>query len=285
MDPGVVRYRLPQWYRLAGMEQRCLLFVHIPKTGGLTLQAAFRWRHRRFPSRTLRYSALDRPLQEFERVPPDTRANVTVVYGHFYYGLHKHIPRECQYVTILREPVSRVVSLYNYVVRAPEHSLHELVTTSKISLDQYVRDGLSPTQVENGQTRQLAGMWWPGDPDEKTLALAKSNLEGFLAVGLMERFAESVALLWRALGWRFPIYQNRNVTGTPPSPISEEAAALIRERNALDLELYRYAESLFAQMVADQGRGFGRRVRVASVANRLVNAVGSFYTPRRSRLN
>ena len=41
--------------------------------------------------------------------------------GHVFYGVHEHIPQPTEYITVLREPIARVVSMYNHVLRRPEH--------------------------------------------------------------------------------------------------------------------------------------------------------------------
>lgn len=255
------------------MTESCLLFVHIPKTAGQTVEAALRWRFRHTPGAVLHHRALLKPLEEVESIPLEAREKARVIGGPFYYGLHRYIPQRCQYVTILREPVARVVSLYNYVRLTKEHPLHDRVVVSNISLAQYVGDRIG-TGVENGQTKQLAGLW-QGEADEQTLATATSNLAAFLVVGLMERFPESMALLWRNLGWGLPVYQSRNVTRTPPPPIVEATVALIRERNALDLALYEYGCYLFGLSMSRQPRTFRQQVRLTRVTNRLANIVRS----------
>lgn len=255
------------------MTESCLLFVHIPKTAGQTVEAALRWRYRNSPGAVLHYSALTEPLEEVERIPLEDRARARVIGGPFYYGLHRYIPQRCNYATILREPVARVVSLYNYVRRTKDHPLHVKVVDSDISLAEFVGDRIG-TGVENGQTKQLAGHW-QGEANEQTLATATSNLAGFLVVGLMEQFPESMALLWRALGWGLPVYQSRNVTRTPPPPIPDETVALIRERNTLDMALYDHGHYLFEMSTSKQPRGFRRRVWLSRVTNRVANIARS----------
>ena len=43
---------------------RCIVFLHIPKTGGVTLKRALKWK---YPSRTLYEETLTKPLEAFGR--------------------------------------------------------------------------------------------------------------------------------------------------------------------------------------------------------------------------
>ena len=97
--------------------------------------------------------------------------------------------------------------------------------------------------VDNHQHRRLiagigAGEFEgaQGELDASALALAKRNLDGFIAVGLTERFDESLIMIRRALGWRLPAYMSTNaaLSGQPGDP-DDGAATAIRERNLFDL--------------------------------------------------
>ena len=87
--------------------QRCAIFIHLPKTGGRTVAAALRYK---YPSRTLFLDSLYEPLERIEEIPVERRRAARAVTGHLHYGVHRHMPQECDYITMLREPVARVVS-------------------------------------------------------------------------------------------------------------------------------------------------------------------------------
>jgi hypothetical protein len=256
------------------MHEQCLLFLHIPKTGGTSLTTAIRWQYRRVPTaRIVRFDALNRPPDEIRRVPLEVRSQAKLVMGHFYYGVHKHIPQKCSYVTLLRDPIARVVSRYRHIVRNPSDHFHDVVTGSNISLEDYADSDFDKNQLDNAQTRQIAGIW-PDDPDEAALSTAKANLASFLTMGLVERFDESLALFQRVLGWGMPIYLGRNSDPAATSRVSDRAVELIQERNGLDMQLYGYAQGLFARLVKEQGPSFRRRVSALKAMNRAANVFG-----------
>ena len=151
------------------------------------------------------------------------------VTGHLHYGVHRHMPQECDYITMLREPVARVVSMYRFILGNPRNWLHDEVVGSGMGLEEFVRRAADPS-VDNEQTRLIAGVG-PGEmmargadgrlraPEkpqvavtENDLARAKQNLDRFLVVGLTERFDESFILIRRALGWRVPMYETHNIS-------------------------------------------------------------------------
>ena len=215
----------------------CVIFIHLPKTGGRTLAAALRYK---YPSRTLHLDSLYEPLERIEEIPLERRRAARAITGHLHYGVHRHMPQRCDYITMLRDPVARVVSMYRFIRGNPKNWLHDEVVGSAMELEEFVLRAPDPT-AENLQTRLLSGLG-PGKvmalgangrlraPDqppppvtEDDLALAKRNLDRFLVVGLTERFDESFILIRRALGWRLPMYETHNVSdaaGLPAPPSS-----------------------------------------------------------------
>jgi Sulfotransferase family len=232
--------------------EHCLVFLHVPKTGGQTVRSALIWN---FPeSERIHLDILDRPLDEaMNSIPLERRSHARLVWGHIPYGIHLYMPQRCEYFTILREPIARVVSVYKYILRTRDHVLHDRVATEGIPLEEYLESGMDEGQTENSQTRQLSGRQF-GDLDRAALVEAKHNLEASLVVGLTERFEETFVLLRRILGLRMPFYITRNVS--PPYEVSDRAVELARERNELDFELYRFARELFAAQLSRQDRSF-----------------------------
>ena len=267
----------------------CVIFIHLPKTGGRTLAAALRYK---YPSRTLFLDSLYEPLERIEEVPSERRRAARAITGHLHYGVHRHMPQRCDYITMLRDPVARVVSMYRFIRGNPKNWLHDEVLGSGMGLEEFVLRAPDPT-AENLQTRLLSGLG-PGKvmalgadgrlraPDqppppvtEDDLARAKRNLDRFLVIGLTERFDESFILIRRALGWRLPMYEAHNVSKTVlPGPPNLTAIELIRERNRFDLALHDHAEKLFATAVERQGPSFRREVAAFRVLNRIPNAIG-----------
>jgi hypothetical protein len=284
-------------------QRRCIIFLHIPKTAGSTLRATLRYKH---PSESLDLRSTSQPLEAIEKVPLSERRTARIVAGHLHYGVHRHIPQECRYITVLREPVARAISTYHYLLGRPQHWFHDELVRSGMGVEGLVRSrvGSVAGPADNLQTRFISGRRQgalvtrgsdgrlePTELGAEALREAKRNLDGFLVVGLTERFDESFILVRRALGWKLPMYADRNVSKRPPrpEPQTREAIDLIRERDQLDLELYDHAEKLFQAAVERGGASFRREVAAFRVLNRIPNAVGpripaSWRHPLRSAL-
>jgi Sulfotransferase family len=247
----------------------CLVFMHIPKTAGTTLYPSLQWNYP--PHQTLHIDIPKNEMHRMESVPLDYRSSLRLLHGHFAFGIHKYVPRSCRYVTVLREPVARVVSAYKHVLKRTGHEYHERVIKDRIDLEEFI-ETFWLEEKSNRQIRDLCNEY-DGPVDRELLEQAKRNLEGFLVVGLTERFEETFALIRRALGLRLPFYVTRNV-GFPLEP-SERAIELIREREKFDLELYAFAEHLFDKQVKSQSSSFGLEVAAYRALRPISRAVGS----------
>lgn len=269
-----------------GADDCCVVFVHLPRTGGTTVAKVL---DRKYRSRVLHLETLWKPLASVGDLPFDERAAARVVTGHVHYGVHEYIPRECVYVTMLREPVARIASMYRFIRGNPKHWLHDELVRSEMGLEEFAETAADPG-VDNHQTRLIAGIGSGefGQPQSElgaeALETAKRNLRNFGVVGLTERFDESFILLRRALGWRLPMYMSVNAARTEGERLGGSALAAIRERNRLDLELYDFARELFEGAVARHGSSFRRELVVFRALNRIPDTLGPRTPPRLRRL-
>jgi hypothetical protein len=246
--------------RATGAGEPLLVFVHVPKAAGTSLGRILRCHYGDAFERIdqVRRRELSDAAERGERDPSRAAApGLRAVSGHLPFGLARFFPDDALYVTVLRDPVQRTLSQYEYLLtrvgRPWEHDLlpppTRGLTVAQALGEGYVRDNL--------QTRLLCGVAsihseLPADALEQ----AKRNLsERFAYVGTTERFAESLALLNLGLGWPTVAYKEGRVTpGRRPS--AERPAGelrLVEEANLLDRELYAHAEGLLADAVAAAG--------------------------------
>lgn len=229
------------------MTKKPVIFVHIPKAAGATLTEVMRseyGRVHRVDGYALRGQG--RAAREAERA--GTRAFA----GNMPFGLADRLRGSYAYVTLLREPVSRIVSHYRWVLRHPESPLWPPLASSQMTLAEYAQSHPLQNLFNNGQTRVLGGWARSRMPaDEGTLEAAKQNLEReFAVVGTVERFDDALEAMRRELGWEASGYRRLNVA--PPAQRAAEPDALTRreieKRNALDMELYRWAAARFERV-------------------------------------
>jgi hypothetical protein len=178
------------------------------------------------------------------------------------------VPRACDYVTVIRDPVARVVSHYHHVLNETSHYLHGMVKSRRMTLLQYAQNAVGTKELDNGQTRMLAdyslNAQTPVRSGSRTLLeSAMHNIEThFCAVGLTERFDESMVMLAESLGWTsIPPYLPARVSGRSGRyPLSRDVSEKIREMNGLDAELYDWVSARFERQAQKYGPGLEDRV-------------------------
>lgn len=262
--------------KMDACRQPTVIFLHIPKAAGSTLHTII---ERQYPSDTIYTidpSRVEESVDEFKSLPVSQRRRIRVLKGHMSFGLHRYLPGPTTYITILRDPVDRIVSHYHFVLRSPTHYLHDAVKSKQMTLAEYAQSALS-VELDNHQTRMLAGTdanIGVGQCSNEMLELAKKNLrEHFSVVAIAERFDEMLIMLRRLLGWKKLRYVKRNVGGhrLRRNDISDKTVRLIREYNKLDVELYDYAVGMFDRLVGENGGAFSRQLRTFKVINKSYN--------------
>jgi len=227
-----------------------IVFLHIPKAAGTTLKDILYRQYSADEIYELDAKQFIQSQEDFKQLDPAQKNKINILMGHMYFGLHEFINSPTAYITMLRNPIERVISYYHFVKKLPSHEDYELIKTNNISLQEYCQMGRQ--NMCNGQTRFLSGTGESEICDYDMLAVAKQNLQkSFAAVGIQERFDESLLLLQKKLGWnKMPFYYRRNTNRSNSYSrleISSDTLAIIRKHNKLDLELYEYANHLFEQ--------------------------------------
>jgi hypothetical protein len=227
--------------------------MHIPKTAGTAIRAALADRFAP-DERLYLYPSADMDgavdPHRFSELPAETRSRLRFIMGHFYFGLHRLVPGPSRYLTMLRDPLDRVVSLYYHykVLAAPREGSRGyeeqlLIARSEMSLEEWVFTRARP-EADNAMVRAIAGRGGvpfgkcpSGMLDE---ALAHID-EHFEAVLIQERMATSLGILESIVGARLDDLPHANVNpGRPPTGmVDPQLATRIRDLNALDVELYR----------------------------------------------
>jgi hypothetical protein len=269
-----------------------VIFLHIGKTAGSTMRRILR---RQFPSDQVldltekipdpRYRLRREGMPDlFARMPEAERARPRLIMAHTIYGLHEHVPRPSTYVTLLRDPVKLVTSLYGFILRRPGHRIFDEVAGAELSLEEFIRRGVS-LEADNSQVRALAGDRTAafGEVDDAMLELAKAHIEERIGwLGFVERFDEGLVAMQRTFGWTNIYYVPVNVasrSGQPPAP---EVLDLIREQNRYDIELYRWANERMDRLISEDPGFAAARERFLRL-NRLYRVWGhlSYTLPKK----
>ena len=217
-----------------------IIFTHVPKTGGTTLDQIFSATAaatgkiaRRLPMSHL----ADQPLHERNQKILDfntvasNKLPADYLSGHFQFGLHRRLDRPALYVALMRNPASRLVSNLRFAIDRGKF-------TNNITIDRVFENR---RLLDNIQTRQLAGLADRDAPcTRETLARARDNLRRHYAiVGVTERFDETLKALITLLGWPDIAYTDRQVSRALIDPdLKQKAEAAVERYFAFDLELY-----------------------------------------------
>jgi hypothetical protein len=242
-----------------------LVFIHVPKAGGSTLKEVI---FRQYPRGTALWISFQRPemMSAFLEMSAAERAKLNCLMGHIPYGFHTELPAQAFLFTMLREPVSRFLSEYQYMLRYDRTGAWrppgEAMDTLQAFLDYRIR-----TNAMEVQTGMISG-FFPGvgaqppfDPlPEGALERAKANLrDHFGLVGVTDRFDETMLLLKKRMNWKHGVhYARRNAAPRKSSSHSVDPALLerIREHTQNDAALVAYAGELLDQALAEQDPSF-----------------------------
>lgn len=217
--------------------EKFLIYMHIPKTGGTTLSNIIDKNYRK----TILYIHVRQNITLLEQ---ENLEGVGAFMGHYPYGTHRYIQEPCVYISMMRDPIECVISLYYYILAEKLRYWHEEVKT--MSFHEFLEDSKYDIETSNMQTRYFCGGHTPD------IGLAKKNLEKkFLVVGITEQYDDSLKVMQRELGWKDVSYSRAMVNTERPlrMNVPDSIITKIIEMNKLDIELYHFAKNLLNKKI------------------------------------
>ncbi|MEK4504276.1 hypothetical protein [Bacillus sp. FSL R12-0069] len=226
-----------------------ILFLHIAKTGGTTLRTILDKQYDKH-SLSVYPSKQDIYLNTKEKTINTLKRHINFVksisghfdfemwYDEFKEPLLKLIPttRKITYITLLRKPSDRIFSQFHHYKR-------NNWIDSQIDFKQFIEEKM---YTLNYQTTCISGKGIPN------LTKAKINiLNSFSLVGITERFSESLFLMNNIFKWKNIKYVKKNKYVSPclRNTIPIETIKLLEQDNHLDMELYKFAETLLQHKI------------------------------------
>jgi Domain of unknown function (DUF4118) len=213
---ALIDIRLPSGAPLAGSprtikvlprtraQQPTILFMHIPKTAGTAFREAIVANYRHSEVAYLYPTSPGFLVGDLRALPVEQRRSYRIVIGHFQYGMHDALPQVSQYITVVREPVARVLSQYAFL----RHTQPNLLTTgvSPMSLEEVFERRLA-VDFDNAMVRCFSGVdqrvFPPGALTREIFDLAVRNLRtAFTFVGHQESSVASFEWLQSHFGWQ-----------------------------------------------------------------------------------
>lgn len=239
-----------------------ILFLHIPKCAGNTIYSLFREQYPRESVYIPRKSP-EENARLIAEMPGHERRRVRVVAAHMPYGAHQYFP-DARYITVLRDPVDRVISSYYFSLGNPNDLGHKMIKEMKLDLAGFA----CLPELYNLQTRYLMKhdfldkTWFLTPPEagitENDMAGVKGRLDRFALVGIVEEMPAVLRLMEIELGMsglqnRF---RNQNENRSGVTDVDEGTLDLIRQANRHDTEIYEYTKRLFVESCVERGVTF-----------------------------
>jgi hypothetical protein len=236
----------PAQYNL--QEQDVLYFSHIPKTAGMTFRTIVEdhFHEDETCPATLNAQVKKIPIDDFQRF--------RLFRGHLgFTNIPELIPTDKRLVnvTVVREPIARTISHYEYIRRMPGDPFYESV--KDMSLADFARKlpaGKLKKNIQTYHIAKLAHFELEELSPQEIFELSKQSLDNCAFVGLVERFQDSLFLLSYIFGWRPIINTRRENAAKSKKSLDEiptETVDVIKKYSQYDIELYQYAKEIFEQ--------------------------------------
>lgn len=136
---------------------RRVLFDHLPRCAGTTIT---RYLLMHYPRRFVFGTHNQQPsgsVQAFQSLPQGSRYHYQLIAGHLTNELLDYVHPDTITLTILRDPIDRIVSHYYYIKQQKQHYLHDRVLKSNVQLEDYASSELSP-ELRNWYTTHFTGL-------------------------------------------------------------------------------------------------------------------------------
>lgn len=232
--------------------------MHIPKAAGSSFKSLL-WKNlptdRVFNFRAM---SMDKDVEDFRAATRTVRDRFDAVQSHVPFGLHEYLNPWAEYVTILRDPIGRIVSQYRYVYSTPHHPDYELVGEAGMSFESYI-SLLADRNRLNVQSMWISGVLnfgnfraaasdiqLPADMIER----AKKNLDNhFRFAAPIEEYEAFIICVARRWNWRRQALAAVNeTTRTVAKPdISVATRTWLEQLCEADMMLYETVQRRFAQ--------------------------------------
>lgn len=228
------------------IKNKRFVFLHIPRTGGTSF-----WRYvsSKADQREI-LEIFDRGniggiLDDLKTLRADGIPNdVSFIRGHFSFG---QVPQlnDWQSVSLVRDPVERLISYYYYIIKKKKHYLRDYIIDRRIGLNDFLVGDLS-AELENFQLKVLSGgphREYNYRKCEDSLMEIVSRIEDrSLIVGVSEDVIKSMSEVFDLMGG-YTVGTDidlRHNTVSHRHLLSPKTLELVEERNEYDIKLHQY---------------------------------------------
>jgi hypothetical protein len=198
-------------------------------------------------------------LDEYRTLSTEERGHIRLFLGHA--PLHTGEPDidQADTITLLRNPVPRVMSFCQHVSEGKSRGLREMFPPESFSLDTFLLS--NRPEFDNTQTRNLLGLEQymavrTRNPDTVANMAFEVLRKELTAFGLTEYFDESLMLFAKTLNWPCPLPECKSYNRHDKENMltfTDQHYRRILEMNRIDMALYRQALKLFKERMESAG--------------------------------
>ncbi|MCW9035806.1 MAG: hypothetical protein OQJ97_16420 [Rhodospirillales bacterium] len=269
------------------LKDKSLIFLQMTRTAGLAICSALQ---EEFGLEVFFKLGTTLPgekngYKEFKEAA--ARNTFSVYAGHFFFGAHMHVPKPCEYVTSLRNPVEQLLSRYEATCRNLK---------KKIDVVEWLA---ADFESHNGMVKRLCGIGaehhslppydfvneQPVSPDmeagEAEYELALQNIEKhFSCVMLHGYFEENMTILQHHYGTGPLFSLNRQFINHAMAPIKREnylpeIIDQIIAQNEYDIRLFENFRDKYIKELDEKGDAFKEDVRILKLISAILSDVNT----------
>lgn len=265
-----------------------VVFQHFSSTGGLSFVQAIQPLLARDEILNYDDSGSRYTFEQARRLPTEQRAKFRLVWGHLVHRANEVLPTRPVYATLLRHPVFKFVSDFNYcrVYRDSAHVQALPVHKSLSSLSdaiQFWHDSGEYAEFSHGH---WIYKYWYTSPDKPPLSqhnaverLARHYLdERFDFIGITDLFEESLVAFCRRYRLGFPMAWKRTSVARVPwneSALASNVIDTLMKLLAADVRIYsefraRFERDFCADFYSDE-RAVDYKARAIAADERLLH--------------
>ena len=223
------------------LKPRKICFDHLPKCGGTSFKEYLRGN---YPERKIfTINGLDpiTSIAHFQSLSQIERYSYDLIQGHLANQLFGYINPTCLKVTIIRDPIERIISYYNFARSNEQHYLFTKIKELDLDLVDFVKSGLT-SEVQNWYTCHFSGlsMVEVNTNPEASVQKALAGLKQYDIVGLLD----DLPLFLNKLRERARLNPNtviKHLNDSPQKAVSELRTpnSELRTPNSIDILFYK----------------------------------------------